>query len=178
MIPILFAYGGWQNANYVAEEIENPRRNLPLSLLLGTAAVVIIYVLVNAVYLRALGPRRTRGDEDTGIGRRRRTVRRLGRHVRHGLDRDLDLRLPRPRDPRADARLLRDGGRRRLPARPRPAAPDHRTPWLAIVIQSTWSCILATTGRYEQLLNYVVFADWIFFGLTVATVIVFRRQRQ
>ena len=55
LIPILFAYGGWQNANYVAEEIENPRRNLPLSLLAGTVAVVVIYVLVNAVYLRALG---------------------------------------------------------------------------------------------------------------------------
>ena len=55
LIPILFAYGGWQNANYVAEEIENPRRNLPLSLLRGTIAVVVIYVLVNVVYLRALG---------------------------------------------------------------------------------------------------------------------------
>src|SRR5215203_4406155 len=55
LIPILFAYGGWQNANYIAEEIENPRRNLPLSLLAGTIAVVIIYVLVNTVYLRALG---------------------------------------------------------------------------------------------------------------------------
>ena len=55
LMPILFAYGGWQNANYVAEEIENPRRNLPLSLLAGTIAVVVIYVLVNIVYLRALG---------------------------------------------------------------------------------------------------------------------------
>ena len=41
LIPILFAYGGWQNANYVAEEIENPRRNLPLSLLIGTSPVVV-----------------------------------------------------------------------------------------------------------------------------------------
>ena len=53
--------------------------------------------------------------------------------------------------------------------------PTYQTPWIAILIQSTWSCVLALTGRYEQLLNYVVFADWIFFGLTVATVIVFRR---
>jgi APA family basic amino acid/polyamine antiporter len=53
--------------------------------------------------------------------------------------------------------------------------PRFHTPWVAILIQSTWSCVLALTGRYEQLLNYVVFADWIFFGLTVATVIVFRR---
>src|SRR3954454_25020499 len=51
----------------------------------------------------------------------------------------------------------------------------HRSPWVAIVLQSAWSCILALTGRYEQLLNYVVFADWIFFGLTVGTLMVFRR---
>ena len=44
------------------------------------------------------------------------------------------------------------------------------------MIQSTWSCILAATGSYERLLNYVVFADWIFFGLTVGTVMVFRRR--
>jgi APA family basic amino acid/polyamine antiporter len=53
--------------------------------------------------------------------------------------------------------------------------PRYRTPWVAILVQSTWACVLALTGRYEQLLNYVVFADWIFFGLTVAGLIVFRR---
>jgi basic amino acid/polyamine antiporter, APA family len=46
---------------------------------------------------------------------------------------------------------------------------------VAILIQSGWSCVLALTGRYEQLLNYVVFADWIFFGLTVASLLGFRR---
>ena len=55
MVPILFAYGGWQSANYLAEEIDRPERNLPLSLVIGTAIVVLIYLLVNAVYLRALG---------------------------------------------------------------------------------------------------------------------------
>jgi APA family basic amino acid/polyamine antiporter len=53
--------------------------------------------------------------------------------------------------------------------------PRYRTPWVAILVQSTWACVLALTGRYEQLLNYVVFADWIFFGMTVATLLVFRR---
>jgi APA family basic amino acid/polyamine antiporter len=54
--------------------------------------------------------------------------------------------------------------------------PRYRTPSVAILLQSTWSCILVLTGRYEQLLNYVVFADWIFFGLTVLTVVIFRRR--
>ena len=54
--------------------------------------------------------------------------------------------------------------------------PRYATPTLAIVVQSAWSCILALTGSYEQLANYVVFADWIFFGLTVLTVLMFRRS--
>ena len=53
--------------------------------------------------------------------------------------------------------------------------PSYRTPIVAIALQTTWSCILALSGSYGQLLNYVVFADWIFFGLTVSTVLVFRR---
>jgi APA family basic amino acid/polyamine antiporter len=53
--------------------------------------------------------------------------------------------------------------------------PTYRTPALAIGIQTAWACLLALTGEYGRLLNYVVFADWIFFGLTVGTVLVFRR---
>ncbi|MDQ3071591.1 MAG: amino acid permease, partial [Acidobacteriota bacterium] len=55
LIPILFAYGGWQSANYVAEEIEHPERNLPRSLIAGVIVVVLVYVLVNVAYLRLLG---------------------------------------------------------------------------------------------------------------------------
>jgi APA family basic amino acid/polyamine antiporter len=54
--------------------------------------------------------------------------------------------------------------------------PRFGTPSLAIVVQSTWACILALTGTYDQLANYVVFADWIFFGLTVLTVLTFRHM--
>src|SRR4029079_12280455 len=54
--------------------------------------------------------------------------------------------------------------------------PRYATPSLAILVQSAWSCVLALTGSYEQLANYVVFADWIFFGLTVLTVLTFRRR--
>ena len=55
MVPILFAYGGWQQLNYLAGEVKAPRRNVPLALLLGTGAVVAIYMLVNIGYLRVLG---------------------------------------------------------------------------------------------------------------------------
>ena len=175
MIPILFAYGGWQNANYVAEEIDNPRRNLPLSLLAGTAAVVVIYVLVNTVYLRALGLE--------GLAATRTPASAAAAGLFGGWGDTfvtasiaistfgfLDLAILAPT--RVYYAMAADGvflpGLAQLHR-------TYRTPWLAIVIQSAWSCILATTGSYERLLNYVVFADWIFFGLTVGTVIIFRR---
>src|SRR3954464_11334401 len=117
MVPILFSYGGWQSANYVGEEIENPQRNLPRALIAGTLAVVAIYVAVNVVYLRALGleglapssaPPAGAGPP-TGGGRGAPDVRPLRRPVHQQRDRGVDLRLPEPVDSRPDARLLRDG---------------------------------------------------------------------
>jgi APA family basic amino acid/polyamine antiporter len=176
LIPVLFAYGGWQNANYIAEEIRNPHRNLPLSLVAGTLTVVIVYVLVNAVYLRALGLEglaatttpASRAAEGLFGGWGDNFVTAAIAISTFGF---LDLAILAPT--RVYYAMAADGVF--LPALAR-LHPIYRTPWLAIVIQTTWSCILAATGSYERLLNYVVFADWIFFGLTVSTIFVFRRR--
>ena len=176
MVPILFTYGGWQNANYVGEEIANPKRNLPLALIAGTVAVVVIYVTVNVVYLRALGL-----DGPGGDARRRRPTRRAGCSGPSGdvfvsgaiaisTFGFLDLSILAPT--RVYYAMAAD--RLFVPALAT-LHPRFGTPGLAIIVQSTWSCILALTGSYEQLANYVVFADWIFFGLTVLTVLTFRR---
>src|SRR4029077_6692592 len=55
MIPVVFAYGGWQTASFFAGEMKNPRRDLPRALVLGVAGVALLYTLVNFVYVRALG---------------------------------------------------------------------------------------------------------------------------
>jgi APA family basic amino acid/polyamine antiporter len=175
LVPVLFAYGGWQNANYVAEEIENPGRNLPLSLLAGTAVVVVIYLAVNVVYLRALG---LEGLAATTTPASQTASFMFGpwgdRFVTAAITISafgfLDLGILAPT--RVYYAMAAD--RVFLPSLAR-LHPRYQTPWVAIVIQSTWCCVLALSGRYDQLLNYVVFADWIFFGLTVATLIVFRR---
>jgi APA family basic amino acid/polyamine antiporter len=176
MVPILFAYGGWQNANYLAEEIDAPERNLPFSLMAGTFVVVLVYVLVNLVYLRALGleglaatttpASRAAGMMFGGVGDRFVTTA-----IAVSTFGFLDLAILAPT--RVYYAMAADGVF--LPSLAR-LHPRYRSPWVAIVLQSVWSCVLALTGRYEQLLNYVVFADWIFFGLTVGTLFVFRRQ--
>jgi len=175
LVPILFAYGGWQNANYVAEEIENPRRNLPLSLVAGTLSVVVIYIAVNVVYLRALGLDGLAGTPTPAASAARLMFGSWGdgfvtAAIAISTFGFLDLAILAPT--RVYYAMAAD--RLFLPALAR-LHPRYQTPWLAILIQSTWSSVLALTGRYDQLLNYVVFADWIFFGLTVATVVVFRR---
>jgi basic amino acid/polyamine antiporter, APA family len=175
LVPILFAYGGWQNANYVAEEIENPRRNLPFSLLTGTAAVVLIYVLVNAVYLRALGLEGLAGTTTpaasaAGIMFGSAGDRFVTAAIAISTFGFLDLAILAPT--RVYYAMAAD---RVFFSALAALHPRYRTPWVAIVVQSGWACALAFTGGYERLLNYVVFADWIFFGLTVAALIVFRR---
>ncbi len=177
LVPILFAYGGWQNANYIAEEIDNPQRNLPLSLLAGTAIVIVIYVTVNAVYLRALGLEGLAHTETPAATAARIMFGAAGdRFVTAAIAVStfgfLDLAILAPT--RVYYAMAADGVFFGALAR---LHPRFHTPWVAIVIQSTWSCVLALTGRYEQLLNYVVFADWIFFGLTVSTVLIFRRRQ-
>ena len=114
LIPILFAYGGWQVANYVAEEMRDPERHLPRSLILGTLTVVAIYLLVNVAYLRTLGLDGLAGTTTPAAETAGRWFGASRRAVRRGGDRDLDVRLPQSRRARALARVLRDGGRRRV----------------------------------------------------------------
>jgi basic amino acid/polyamine antiporter, APA family len=174
LVPILFAYGGWQNANYVAEEIENPRRNLPLSLVAGTLAVIALYVTANLVYIRALGLTGLAGTTTPAADVARRMFGAPGdafvsAAIAISTFGFLNLAILAPT--RVYYAMSADGVF--VPALAR-LHPRFKTPGLAIIVQSTWSCLLALSGTYDRLLNYVVFADWIFFGLTVATVIVFR----
>lgn len=175
LVPILFAYGGWQNANYVAEEIENPRRNLPLSLIAGTIAVLIIYVAANVVYVRALGLNGLAGTTTPAADVARRVFGTtadafVSAAIAVSTFGFLNLSILAPT--RVYYAMAAD---RLLAPSLAQLHPRFHTPSLAIVVQSTWSCILVLTGTYERLLNYVVFADWIFFGLTVGTVLTFRR---
>jgi APA family basic amino acid/polyamine antiporter len=176
LIPILFSYGGWQNANYVAEEIADARRNLPRSLLAGTLLVVVVYVLVNVVYLRALG---LEGLAATRTPASDAAARFLGpagdRFVAAAIAIStfgfLDLAVLAPT--RVYYAMAADGLFFRGVAR---LHPRFRTPSLAIGLQAAWSIALALTGTYAALVDTVVFADWIFFGLTVGSVLVFRRR--
>ncbi|HEY7473972.1 MAG TPA: amino acid permease [Vicinamibacterales bacterium] len=174
LIPILFAYGGWQNANYVAEEMREPRKHLPLSLIAGTLTVVAIYVLANVAYLRVLGldglaasttPAADVAGRWMGVG----GDRFVSVAIAISTFGFLNLAVLAPT--RVYYAMAADGVF--FPALAR-LHPRFQTPGAAIILQSVWAIGLAITGEYGDLLETVVFADWIFFGLTVAGLFVLR----
>jgi APA family basic amino acid/polyamine antiporter len=176
LIPVLFAYGGWQTANYVAEEMRDPRRHLPVSLIVGTLIVVAIYLLVNVAYLRTLGLEGLAATTTPAAATARAWMGLSGeRFVAAAIAIStfgfLNLAILAPT--RVYYAMAADG--RFFPALGR-LHPRFATPGAAIVVQSAWAIILTATGDYGDLLDTVVFADWIFFGSTVAGLFVLRRR--
>jgi len=174
LVPVLFAYGGWQQTNFIAEEIIEPEKSLPRALILGTAAVVAVYVLANFTYLRALGAPGLAASQAPAADAMRRLIGPGGATlIAAGITVSTFgfLGLVILVSPRVYQALAADGLFFAAFAR---LHPKWRTPATAIVFQAAWGILLLGTGSYGQLLDWVVFCDWIFFGLTVGTLFVLR----
>ena len=176
LVPVLFAFGGWQQTNFIAEELRDAERDLPRALLLGVLGVVVAYLLVNVAYLRVLGPAGLAASSapaaETMAGIAGENGRRL---IAAGIVASTFgfLNLVILVSPRVYQAMARDG---LFFASFATLHPTWRTPVAAIVVQGTWAIVLLFSGTYGALLDYVVFADWIFFGLTAATLFVLRRR--
>ena len=176
LIPVMFSFGGWQNVNYVAEEIKNPRRNLPFSLLVGTALVVVVYVLVNWVYLKTLGHQGLAGTLTPAGDSARALVgswgdRFLALAISVSTFGFLNLTMLAPT--RVYYAMARDGVFLSSVSR---LHPRFRSPTRAIYLQTGLALVLVFWKDYAQLVDYVVFADWIFFGLAGASLFDFRKK--
>jgi APA family basic amino acid/polyamine antiporter len=176
MVPVLFAYGGWQTANFLAAEVKEPKKNLPRGLLLGVLGVVVLYLGVNWVCLRSLGSQALAATTTPATAVMRMALGQRGATFiaaaiaisTLGFLSQAILTAPRVYFAMAD-----DGLFFRAIAW---LDPRTRVPVLAIVLQSVWTIVIALSGRYEQILNYVVSMDFLFFGLTATTIFVFRRR--
>jgi APA family basic amino acid/polyamine antiporter len=176
MIPVLFAYGGWQTANFIAGEIKEPRVNLPRALVMGVAGVIVLYVTVNLVCVRALGPETL--SQTTvpasavmriALGQRGAMLIAFGIAISTlGFLSQSILTAPR-----VYFAMAEHGVFFRSVAQ---VNSRTRVPVIAIVLQSVWVVVVALSGRYEQILNYVVSMDFFFFGLTATCIFVFRRR--
>jgi APA family basic amino acid/polyamine antiporter len=176
MTPVMFAYGGWQTASFVAGEMREPRRDLPRGLLLGVCGVILLYVLVNYACLRVLGAEDLAATTTpasavmrAALGERGATFIALGIAVSTlGFLSQSMLTAPR-----VYFAMAEDGLFFRSVAR---LDPRTRAPVVSIALQGALAAVIAASGRYEQILNYVVSVDFIWFGLTALSLFVFRRR--
>jgi basic amino acid/polyamine antiporter, APA family len=176
MISVLWAYEGWQFVTYNAGEVINARRNFPRGLLVGTAALVGIYLLANLGYLAALG----------GIGvaqSDRLAATAVSAVIAPAAVKLITIMIlisifsaangTMLSSPRVYYAMARDGLFFQKLAE---VHPRFQTPAFAVIAGALWSAILAITGTFEQLLTYVIFIGWIFYALAGAGIFVYRRR--
>jgi APA family basic amino acid/polyamine antiporter len=176
LIPVLFAYGGWQYQNNIASEIIEPERTIPRAMTLGMFGVVAVYILANVAYLRALGPDGLAASNAPAAETMRAVIGPLGGALMAagimvstiGFVNSGILSAPRMLQAMAADGLFFSFASR--------LHPRYRTPAGGIALQAILAIALVLSGTYGQLLDYVVFGDWIFFGTIVATVFVYRRR--
>ena len=167
LVPVMFSYTGWNAAVYVAEEIRNPTRNVPLALALGTASVVTLYLSLNALYLRVVPHAQLVGAIGVGELVAGRLFGTAAATVFAGLAVVIilsSLSAWTLAGPRIYFAMARDGVF--LPAAAR-VHPQYRTPAIAILAQTLWSALLVLSGTFEQLLTYTGFSVILFSALAV-----------
>jgi APA family basic amino acid/polyamine antiporter len=177
LTPIAFSYGGWQTSSFMSAELRDPRRDLTRGLLIGVAGVVILYLSVNFVYLRVLGPEGlaetttpASSAMQSAIGSRGAALTAVAIAISTlGFLSQGMLTAPRVYFAMAEDGLFFKSV----------AYVSSRTqvPVVAIALQGVLAIVIALSGRYEQILNYVISCDFIFFGLTAAALFVFRSRR-
>ena len=176
LVPVVFAYGGWQTASFVAGEMKEPRRDLPRALVLGVVGVAVLYTSVNYICVRVLGvtalantPTPASAVMRIAMGQSGATLIALGIAVSTlGFLSQSVLTAPR-----VYFAMAQDGLFFRQLAW---VHPKTRVPVVAIVLQSIWTIVILLTGSYEKILNYVISMDAIFWALTASCLFVLRRR--
>ncbi|HMK92452.1 MAG TPA: amino acid permease [Thermoleophilia bacterium] len=177
MVAVLWAYEGWQFVTFSAGETRDPQRTFPLGIISGTAAVGVLYLLANLGYWAALGPVRAVQSEriaSEAVGGL------LGPGMARGVAAVILVSMFSAANsimltsPRVYFAMARD---RVFFRRLAEVHPSFETPAFAVVTGAGWAALLAASGTFEQLLTYVVFAGWIFYGLGAAAIFSYRRRR-
>jgi len=176
MIACLWAYEGWNQVSFVAGEMKQPQRNLPLSLGIGMAIVIAIYVTANVAYMKILPISEIATTERVAATVAGRTMGPIGATIVSltillsitGATNGSILTAPRVYFAQSrDGLFFKKVGE---------VHPRFQTPHVSILLQGIWSAILAISGSYQKLFSFVIFSAWVFYGMTVAAVVILRRK--
>jgi basic amino acid/polyamine antiporter, APA family len=177
MIPVMFTYSGWNAASYMAEEIRDPGRNVPKALILGTVGVIVIYLLINVLYLYVIPIGElaaTQGSvldvvADRLLGQRAGNIMAVVALVSLAAG----INAWTFAGPRVYFAMARDGVFFKSAAQ---VHPKYKTPAASIIAQAAFSILLVLTGSLDAIANYVGFAITLFAGTAVAAVFVLRAR--
>ena len=180
MLGALWGYDGWNNLTLVAGEVKNPQRNIPLALVGGTAVIILLYVFANLAYFYVLNPTEVAGVSASSSVAREVVLRFLGPAAVMLMSAGLlassvgTLHTSILTGARVPYAMARDG---LFFQRLGQLNPKTRVPVGALVVQGVWACLLALSGSFDALTNFVIFGSWIFYGLVTASIFVFRRRQ-
>ena len=175
LIFVFFAYSGWNAAVYVAEEIRDPERTLPMALILGTLAVAALYVLLNVLFIYALPLEQLKGVVAVGA---KAAGALFGDRVGGVFSATMALGLLATVNamcmigPRVYYAMARNGAF--FPAAAR-LHPRFHSPWIAVLAQGICTCVLILSGTLQSLINYIGFTLYLFTALSVLALFKFRR---
>jgi basic amino acid/polyamine antiporter, APA family len=176
LVPVMFSYSGWNAAVYVAEEVRAPSRNVPLGLAIGTVVVVLLYLSLNALYLRVVPHAELSGIVSVGELAAERLFGPAAATTFAVVAIVIilsSMSAMTVAGPRVYFAMARDGAF--LPAAAR-VHPRYHTPAVAIIGQAIWSAILVLSGTFDQLLTYTGFSIILFSALAVLSLFFVRRR--
>lgn len=177
LVAALWAYDGWNNVGMVASEVRNPKRNLPLALILGTSLVIAIYMAANWAYFRVLTPAEVSSHKLVAAEMMQRVWGSSGAaavsiaamiSIFAALNGSILTGSRVPYAAAADGLFFKAAAR---------VHPVFRTPGVSILMMSGWAALLVLSGRYDQLYTYVIFSSVILYSMATAAVFVLRKKR-
>lgn len=176
LVGVLFSYGGWQHASFLAGETKNPKRNVPIAMVTGAIVVIMLYLLVNVSYMMLLPIDKIAVSQKVAAEATSTVLPFGGMMVAAiiaistlGTIGIYTLSSPRIYYAMADDGLFFKGIAK--------VHPKFKTPINAIIIQSIWSVVLLLFwGTFEDLITYTVSVEWIFFALAAYGIFIFRKR--
>jgi APA family basic amino acid/polyamine antiporter len=176
LIAVSWAFDGWNNVNWVAGEIKNPKRTLPIALILGTLGITALYLAMNYLYLYALPM-----GELVGVIRvaEKATTALLGASTGLIISAAVVISTFSSMNgsiltgPRVYYAMAMDGLFFRSVSR---VSPRFRTPGFGLLVQAVWICILVLSGTFEQLITFAMFTSIMFWIAATASVFTLRRK--
>lgn len=175
LVPAMFCYGGGHNLNFVSEEVMDPVRTIPRALLIGAVCIIAIYVSANIAYVHVLGAPGLAATTTPAADMAGRLAGKFGEQLISALivvSTFGFINLGLMTAPRVYYAMGADGVFFKTLGT---LSPRFQVPTAAILLQGGLAAVFALSNSYAKLVNYAVFADWIFFALAGAALMVFRR---